>query len=79
MVDLAQAVGLLRAGELVAIPTETVYGLAADARAIHIHCSDGRPHVAGDVHLLPARQIDVHLWGRQVQQTPHARQLADRA
>lgn len=30
--DLAQAVSLLRAGELVAVPTETVYGLAADAR-----------------------------------------------
>ncbi len=30
--DLAQAARLLRAGELVAVPTETVYGLAADAR-----------------------------------------------
>ncbi len=30
--DLAEAVRLLRAGELVAVPTETVYGLAADAR-----------------------------------------------
>ena len=29
--DLAQAAHLLRAGELVAIPTETVYGLAANA------------------------------------------------
>lgn len=29
--DLAAAVNLLRAGELVALPTETVYGLAADA------------------------------------------------
>ncbi|MGR3792772.1 L-threonylcarbamoyladenylate synthase [Vannielia sp. SX4] len=29
---LTRAVALLRAGELVAIPTETVYGLAADAR-----------------------------------------------
>ena len=26
-----QAVGLLKAGELVALPTETVYGLGADA------------------------------------------------
>jgi L-threonylcarbamoyladenylate synthase len=30
--DLAQAAQLLRAGKLVAVPTETVYGLAADAR-----------------------------------------------
>ncbi|MGQ0443155.1 MAG: L-threonylcarbamoyladenylate synthase [Methylophilaceae bacterium] len=30
-VDLAQAIRLLKRGEVVAIPTETVYGLAADA------------------------------------------------
>jgi len=30
--DLAKAAELLHAGELVAVPTETVYGLAADAR-----------------------------------------------
>ena len=29
--DLARAAELLRAGEIVALPTETVYGLAADA------------------------------------------------
>lgn len=34
--DLRQAAALLKAGELVAIPTETVYGLAANAL-------DGRP------------------------------------
>jgi len=31
-IDLAQAVTLLKQGDVVAIPTETVYGLAADAR-----------------------------------------------
>ncbi|MEZ0209893.1 MAG: L-threonylcarbamoyladenylate synthase [Methylophilus sp.] len=31
-ISLAEAVGLLKQGEVVAIPTETVYGLAADAR-----------------------------------------------
>ena len=31
-VDLAQAIALIKRGEVVAIPTETVYGLAADAR-----------------------------------------------
>ena len=29
--DIEQAAGLLKAGEIVAIPTETVYGLAANA------------------------------------------------
>jgi L-threonylcarbamoyladenylate synthase len=36
--DLSKAVDLLQAGKLVAVPTETVYGLAADARqanAVH--------------------------------------------
>ena len=28
---LRQAIGALRAGELVVVPTDTVYGLAADA------------------------------------------------
>ena len=30
-VNLAQAIVLLKSGNVVAIPTETVYGLAADA------------------------------------------------
>lgn len=41
------AVGLLRSGQLVAIPTETVYGLAAlatdDAAASRIYAAKGRP------------------------------------
>lgn len=45
--DLARAGELLRAGELVAVPTETVYGLAADAsnpEAVrHIFTAKGRP------------------------------------
>jgi L-threonylcarbamoyladenylate synthase len=44
---LRAAVGLLRAGELVAFPTETVYGLGADARAERavagIYAAKGRP------------------------------------
>jgi L-threonylcarbamoyladenylate synthase len=31
MNEVVRAAGLLRAGELVAFPTETVYGLGADA------------------------------------------------
>ncbi len=45
---LAQAGGLLRAGALVALPTETVYGLAADATngaaVARIFEAKGRPH-----------------------------------
>src|SRR6476659_7619891 len=33
--DVARAVDALRAGELVAFPTETVYGLGADAANAH--------------------------------------------
>ena len=44
---IARAAALLRAGELVAIPTETVYGLAADARndtaVAGIFAAKGRP------------------------------------
>ena len=56
--DTARAVELLRAGELVAFPTETVYGLGADASnpaaVARIFAAKGRPadhplivHVAG--------------------------------
>ena len=65
--DLARAAGLLRAGGLVAFPTETVYGLGANARdrnAVRgIYDAKGRPphnplivHV-GDIEL--ARRIAV--------------------
>jgi L-threonylcarbamoyladenylate synthase len=59
---LAQAIERLRAGELVAIPTETVYGLAADALSdaavARIFTAKGRPknhplivHVAGSAQV----------------------------
>lgn len=45
--DLARAAALLRAGELVAFPTETVYGLGADARqgeaVAGVYAAKGRP------------------------------------
>ena len=61
--DLEQAASLLREGELVAIPTETVYGLAADAEngpaVARIFAAKGRPmdnplivHIADD-DMLP--------------------------
>jgi L-threonylcarbamoyladenylate synthase len=46
--DIAHAAELLRAGKLVAIPTETVYGLAAnaldEAAVQRIFAAKGRPH-----------------------------------
>lgn len=56
MSDLTEATARLRAGELVAIPTETVYGLAADASNAaavgKIFALKGRP---------PSRPLIVHL------------------
>ncbi|MDD5175426.1 MAG: L-threonylcarbamoyladenylate synthase [Sterolibacterium sp.] len=75
--EIARAVALLRAGELVAIPTETVYGLAADATnpdaVAKIFVAKGRP---ADhpliVHLPDAQALDA--WARDVPAA--ARQLA---
>lgn len=60
--EIARATSLLRSGGLVAMPTETVYGLAADARnpsaVARIFAAKGRP---ADhpliVHLAAAEQI----------------------
>jgi len=54
---IAAAAALLRAGELVAFPTETVYGLGGDARsagaAARIYAAKGRPsHNPLIVHVL---------------------------
>ena len=60
--DIEKAVALLRQGELVAFPTETVYGLGADAgnpsAVAKIFAAKGRPadhplivHLPGDDHL----------------------------
>ena len=69
MNEIAHAVDLLRAGELVAFPTETVYGLGADATndaaVRRLFAVKGRPadhpvivHVAR-VQQLDAIAIDV--------------------
>ena len=61
--EIAEAAALLRAGELVAFPTETVYGLGADARRADsvraVFAAKGRPadnplivHIA-DMEMLP--------------------------
>ncbi len=71
-VDLNEAVRLLQSGELVAFPTETVYGLGADAanpEAIaKIFATKGRPaeHPV-IVHLPGAGHLD--RWARDIPQT----------
>ncbi len=75
--EIAHAVSLLRAGELVAFPTETVYGLGADAAnpaaVAKIFAAKGRP---ADhpliVHLPSAAALDA--WAREVPES--ARKLA---
>lgn len=67
--DIERAAGLLRAGELVAFPTETVYGLGADAAnadaVAAIFDAKGRPadHPV-IVHLPDATAMDA--WGTAV-------------
>jgi L-threonylcarbamoyladenylate synthase len=61
--DIADAVAVLRAGGLVAFPTETVYGLGADAAnldALHrLYAVKGRPHDHPViVHVARAEQLD---------------------
>lgn len=72
--DFAKAVQLLQAGELVAFPTETVYGLGADAAnpeaVAKIFTAKGRPadhplivHLPGAAHLDRwARDIPSVAW-----------------
>ncbi len=76
--EIDQAVAVLRAGGLVAFPTETVYGLGADASndvaVARVFSVKGRPtdHPL-IVHLADAEQLDD--WAAEV--TPTARLLAD--
>ena len=72
--DFSRAVALLQAGELVAFPTETVYGLGADAAnpeaVAKIFAAKGRPadhplivHLPGAAHLDRwARDIPAVAW-----------------
>ena len=56
--DLALAGELLRQGQLVAFPTETVYGLGADAlnetAVAQIYAAKGRPSDNPPSQLMPA-------------------------
>lgn len=80
MIDhIDQAVARLRAGELIVMPTETVYGLAADASnpeaVARIFALKERPSTRPlIVHVADASSLDA--WARTV--TPGARALAAR-
>jgi L-threonylcarbamoyladenylate synthase len=75
--DIAHAVAILRSGGLVAFPTETVYGLGADAgnpvAVRRLFAAKGRPadHPV-IVHLADAVQLQN--WSRDI--TPVAKKLA---
>ncbi len=75
--DIAGAVRLLEQGELVAFPTETVYGLGADAEnpaaVAKIYAAKGRPQDHPViVHLAP--DADLAYWASDI--PPEAQQLA---
>jgi L-threonylcarbamoyladenylate synthase len=76
MSELEQAAAALAAGALVAFPTETVYGLGADAENPHavarIYAAKGRPQDHPViVHLAPGADLDY--WATDI--APQARQL----
>ena len=76
--DIDHAVDVLRAGGLVAFPTETVYGLGADAENIdavnRIYLAKGRPqNHPVIVHVAP--EADLSYWAQAV--PPEAQLLID--
>ncbi|MEI8034204.1 MAG: L-threonylcarbamoyladenylate synthase [Betaproteobacteria bacterium] len=75
LIDIDTAAALLRDGGVVAFPTETVYGLGADAsnpRAIKkVFTAKGRPHDHPlIVHL--ATHTPLSLWAQNIPATAHA-------
>jgi L-threonylcarbamoyladenylate synthase len=77
--DIRRAAGILRAGGLVAFPTETVYGLGADATSAaavaRLYAAKGRPAVH-PVILHFATAEAAFAYAREV--PPAARKLAER-
>lgn len=76
--SIAQAADRLLAGELVAFPTETVYGLGADAEnpdaVARIYAAKGRPaNHPVIVHVAPG--ADLRYWARDI--PPQAQRLID--
>jgi L-threonylcarbamoyladenylate synthase len=67
--DILQAAALLESGSLVAFPTETVYGLGADAEnpvaVANIYAAKGRPaNHPVIVHLAP--EADIAYWAKDI-------------
>jgi L-threonylcarbamoyladenylate synthase len=75
--SLAEAAMLIRAGEPVAVPTETVYGLAADATnaaaVARIYAAKGRP----SFNPLIVHVADLAMARRLVEFSPLAEKLAE--
>ena len=76
--EITRAAGLLAAGSLVAFPTETVYGLGADAEnpaaVAAIYAAKGRPpNHPVIVHLAP--EANLSYWVKEI--PPEAQQLID--
>lgn len=73
---IARAAALIRAGDLVAMPTETVYGLAADATndlsVARIYAAKGRP----SFNPLIVHVADSHMAKRYADFSPLAERLA---
>jgi L-threonylcarbamoyladenylate synthase len=74
--DIQQAAAILESGGLVAFPTETVYGLGADAEnpaaVARIYAAKGRPaNHPVIVHLAP--DADIEYWASEL--PPQAREL----
>ena len=67
--DIEHACQLLRRGELVAFPTETVYGLGADASSpeaiARIYALKGRPS-KHPVIVHVAKASDIRDWARDI-------------
>lgn len=76
--DLEQAAALLRAGKLVSLPTETVYGLGADARdgdaVARIYEAKGRPSFNPlIVHVASAKAAQRYVvWSEQAEMLARA-------
>ncbi len=73
--DIERAVTVLRGGGLVAFPTETVYGLGADAAnadaLANVFAAKGRPHDHPlIVHIADAVQLAN--WAREIPSSAHA-------
>ncbi|MEE4300489.1 MAG: L-threonylcarbamoyladenylate synthase [Pseudomonadales bacterium] len=79
--DLDRAAMLLRAGQLVAFPTETVYGLGADgldgAAAARIFEAKGRPADNPLILHVATFEAALALWRPSAQEAARARSLAD--